>query len=148
MSGLEKQISGRLISHQCRYTPRRCRSRFVCAAHYLAVYIFAPTAAIFRIPNLHWVTTCLTVARSIYLPIIAAAMVNVWKENILSEHQLNLINISSVQPAHITTDFQDSLKLQPKFYTLKRSIEKQFIIGSTYNYNFNTANKPNSPQKK
>ena len=66
----------------------------------------------------------------------------VWKENILSEHQLNIININSVQPAHITADFADSLKL-PKFIPLARSIEKQFIIGSNYNYNFNTANKVN-----
>lgn len=70
----------------------------------------------------------------------------VWKENILSEHQLNLINISSVQPTHITPDFQDSLLL-PKFYTLKRSIEKQFIIGPSYNYNYNTLNKPNTRRK-
>ncbi len=67
----------------------------------------------------------------------------VWKENLLSEHQLNLINISSVQPANITTDFQDSLKLT-KFITLKRSIEKQFIIGPSYNYNYNTLNRPNN----
>ncbi len=67
----------------------------------------------------------------------------VWKENLLSEHQLNLINISSVQPTNITTDFQDSLKL-PKFITLKRSIEKQFIIGPSYNYNYNTLNRPNN----
>ncbi len=70
----------------------------------------------------------------------------VWKENILTEHQLNLINISSVQPTHITADFQDSLK-EPKFYTLKRSIEKQFIIGPSYNYNYNTLNKPNLRRK-
>ncbi len=70
----------------------------------------------------------------------------VWKENTLSEHQLNLINISSVQPTHITPNFQDSLKL-PKFYTLGRSIEKQFIIGPSYNYNYNTLNKPGTRRK-
>ncbi len=67
----------------------------------------------------------------------------VWKENILSEHQLNIINISSVQPTHITPEFADSLA-KPESITLRRSIEKQFIIGSTYNYNFNTLNKPNN----
>lgn len=65
----------------------------------------------------------------------------VWKENILSEHQLNIININSVQPTHITPEFADSLT---KNITLARSIEKQFIIGSNYNYNYNTANVENA----
>ncbi len=68
----------------------------------------------------------------------------VWKENVLSEHQLNVINISSVQPKNITTEFADSIIKNP---ALGRSIEKQFIIGSTYNYNFNTANKPSRRRK-
>ncbi len=68
----------------------------------------------------------------------------VWKENILSEHQLNIININSVQPTHITPEFADSLT---KNITLARSIEKQFIIGSSYNYNFNTLNRPSNTKR-
>ncbi len=65
----------------------------------------------------------------------------VWKENLLSEHQFNIININSVQPTHITPEFADSLK---RNITLARSIEKQFIFGSNYNYNYNTLNRPNT----
>ena len=70
----------------------------------------------------------------------------VWKENILSEHQLNVINISYVQPAHITKEFQDSLKT-PQGVVLSRTIEKQFIVGPSYNYNYNTLNKPSLRRK-
>ena len=69
----------------------------------------------------------------------------VWKENVKSEHQLNIININAVQPAHITPEFQDSLK---RNITLARSIEKQFIIGSNYNYSYNTLNKPTNINKR
>lgn len=64
----------------------------------------------------------------------------VWKENVLSEHQLNIVNISSVQPTNITPEYQAALDTN---ILLRRAIEKQFIIGSTYNYNYNTLNKPN-----
>lgn len=69
----------------------------------------------------------------------------VWKENVKSEHNLNLININSVQPTHVTPEFSDSLKNN---ITLARSIERQFIIGSIYNYNYNTLNKPNAINKR
>jgi outer membrane protein insertion porin family len=69
----------------------------------------------------------------------------VWKENIKSEHQLNIININAVQPKNITPEFQDSLK---ENVTLARSIEKQFIIGATYNYNYNTLNNPRNLNKR
>lgn len=69
----------------------------------------------------------------------------VWKENIKSEHQLNVLNFSSVQPAHITDTFQKGLDTN---ILLRRSIERQFIIGSTYNYNYNTLNKPNNINKR
>jgi outer membrane protein assembly factor BamA len=68
-----------------------------------------------------------------------------WKENVKAEHQLNVININSVQPAHITPEFSDSLK---RNITLASSIEKQFIIGSNYNYNYNTLNLPYAVNKK
>lgn len=71
----------------------------------------------------------------------------VWKENILSEHQLNIINISSVQPTNITKQFQDSLDNTAQGALLRRTIEKQFIIGPNYNYNYNTLNKPGTRRK-
>lgn len=68
----------------------------------------------------------------------------VWKENVLSEHQWNVLNISSVQPTNITEAFQDSIR---KNIALARSIEKQFIFGTSYNYNFSTLNKPSNQRK-
>ena len=69
----------------------------------------------------------------------------VWKNTLLTEQQLNLINISSVQPTNITREFQDSIN-QPngQSIVLRRSIEKQFIIGPSYNFNYNTLNRPNN----
>lgn len=69
----------------------------------------------------------------------------VWKENVKSEHQLNVININSVQPAHITPEFQKGLDTN---ILLRRSIERQFIIGSNYNYNYNTLNRPANVNKR
>jgi hypothetical protein len=69
----------------------------------------------------------------------------VWKENVKSEHTLNIININSVQPAHITDSFRRAMQ---KDILLQRSIERQFIIGSIYNYNYNTLNRPNAINKR
>ncbi len=64
----------------------------------------------------------------------------IWKEKITTEHQLNIVSINLVQPRSITPEFQDSLN---RNITLARSIEKQFIFGSTYNYNYNSQAQPN-----
>jgi outer membrane protein insertion porin family len=57
-----------------------------------------------------------------------------WKESVEKEHQFNPIAINYVQPIRVTQEFTDTLKRLPY---LKRSIDRQFIIGSNYNYNFN-----------
>ncbi len=59
----------------------------------------------------------------------------IWKESAQKEHQLNLININYVDPSKITPEFQQQLDTN---LTLARSIEKQFIIGPSYNFNLNT----------
>lgn len=64
----------------------------------------------------------------------------VWKENVRKEHQLNILSVNYVQPLNITQEFQDSIG---KNITLARSIEQQFIIGSNYNFNYNTQALPN-----
>lgn len=64
----------------------------------------------------------------------------IWKEDVHKEHQLNIISINYVKPLRITNEFQQQLDTN---ITLARSIERQFIIGSTYNYNYNTQAKPN-----
>jgi outer membrane protein assembly factor BamA len=56
-----------------------------------------------------------------------------WKESIKKEHEFNPISINYIQPANVTPAFIDSAKENP---TLNKTIEKQFILGSEYNYTF------------
>ena len=64
-----------------------------------------------------------------------------WKDNIKNAHELTLININYVRPTNITDSFQANIDTN---LTLARSIEKQFIIGTIYNFNYNTLAKPNT----
>lgn len=57
-----------------------------------------------------------------------------WKETINKEHQLNPIAINYVQPIRVTPLYDSNAINNP---TLQKAIEKQFIIGSNYNYNYN-----------
>ncbi|HTD93328.1 MAG TPA: BamA/TamA family outer membrane protein [Chitinophagaceae bacterium] len=57
-----------------------------------------------------------------------------WKETIRKEHQLFPIAITYVQPLKITPLYEDSARGNP---TLQKAVEKQFILGSTYNFNYN-----------
>lgn len=65
----------------------------------------------------------------------------VWKSSITKEHQFNPIAINYVVPSGITPSFQLGLDTN---ITLARSIERQFIIGSNYNFNFTSQAKPNN----
>ncbi len=65
----------------------------------------------------------------------------VWNSLITTEHQFNPIAINYVLPSAITPEFQKNLDAS---ITLRRSIERQFIIGSNYNFNYNTQAKPNN----
>ena len=56
-----------------------------------------------------------------------------WKENALKEHEVNLLSVNYVQPANITQQFRDSINTN---ITLAKSIEKQFILGSTYSFTY------------
>ncbi len=57
-----------------------------------------------------------------------------WKETAQKEHLFNPIAINYVQPLLITPEYEDSAKGNP---TLLKAVEKQFILGSNYNYNYN-----------
>ncbi|RYY53970.1 MAG: hypothetical protein EOO09_16010 [Chitinophagaceae bacterium] len=57
-----------------------------------------------------------------------------WKESLEKEHTLNPIAINYVQPAKVTQEYMDSAAKRP---ILLKAIEKQFIIGSNYNFNYN-----------
>ncbi len=56
-----------------------------------------------------------------------------WKENIRKEHELIPVSIIYVQPANVTQQYSDSITGNP---SLAKTIEKQFIIGSTYSYTY------------
>jgi outer membrane protein assembly factor BamA len=64
----------------------------------------------------------------------------VWNSSVTTEHQFNPVALNYVLPSNITERFQAALDTN---ITLARSIERQFIIGSNYNYNFKTQAKPN-----
>jgi len=65
----------------------------------------------------------------------------VWKSNIFTEHQFNVLNLNYVQPVRIAPEFQVALDTD---LTLSRSIEPQFILGPSYNFNYNSNNRPNA----
>lgn len=56
-----------------------------------------------------------------------------WKESIRKEHELNLISINFAQPGNITSKYQDLIKTNP---ILAKTIERQFIIGTTYSFTY------------
>lgn len=56
-----------------------------------------------------------------------------WKHNIRTEHQLNVLDVNYVSPANVTQEYLDQIDSIP---TLQRVIEKQLIFGPTYSYNF------------
>ena len=64
----------------------------------------------------------------------------VWKEAITKEHTLELLRVNLVNPTHIDPLFQKQLDTN---IVLARSLEKTFIIGPTYNFNFNSQLQPN-----
>lgn len=57
-----------------------------------------------------------------------------WKESMQKEHSLNPIVVNYVQSLNVTDSFVKYLRDYP---TLQRTIAKQFIIGSSYNFNYN-----------
>ncbi|RYY62709.1 MAG: hypothetical protein EOO05_01830 [Chitinophagaceae bacterium] len=58
----------------------------------------------------------------------------IWKESLQKEHTFNLIAINYVQPAKVTQEYTDSARKRP---ILLKAIEKQFIVGTNYNFNYN-----------
>jgi len=65
---------------------------------------------------------------------IKGALGYAWKESVRKEHQLYPINIQSVQPANVTELYDSAMRENP---TLAKAIEKQFILGSYYVFNYN-----------
>jgi outer membrane protein insertion porin family len=58
----------------------------------------------------------------------------VWKESIRKQHELYPVSINYVQPLNVTATY-DSLIQNDTL--LARAVQKQFILGSTYQFNYN-----------
>jgi outer membrane protein insertion porin family len=71
---------------------------------------------------------------------VKASFAYVWKEAITKEHTLEVIRVNLVNPTYIDPAYQ--LQLDTNI-VLARSLEKTFIIGPTYNFNFNSQLRPN-----
>jgi outer membrane translocation and assembly module TamA len=64
----------------------------------------------------------------------------IFKNTVNTENQLTILGINYVHPTNIDPGFQKRLDSN---LMLARSIEKQFIIGPTYNFNYNSQTKAN-----
>ncbi len=64
----------------------------------------------------------------------------IFKKNLTTESQITVLGINYVRPSNIDPRYQLGLDTN---ITLARSIERQFIIGPTYNFNYNSLAKPN-----
>ncbi|HNP22403.1 MAG TPA: BamA/TamA family outer membrane protein [Panacibacter sp.] len=62
-----------------------------------------------------------------------------WKRKITQQNQLRLLSVNFVRPTNITEEYQQQLDTN---ITLARSIEKQFIFGTIFNYNYNSLLRP------
>jgi outer membrane protein insertion porin family len=62
-----------------------------------------------------------------------------WRESFQKEHTFYPVSVTYVQPLLITEAYEDSIAENP---TLAKAVEKQFILGSSYNYNYNGLTDP------
>jgi outer membrane protein insertion porin family len=56
-----------------------------------------------------------------------------WKNNIRKEHQLNIVDVTYVNPNNVTAEYQADIDADD---ALGKAIEKQLIFGPTYSYTF------------
>jgi outer membrane protein assembly factor BamA len=63
-----------------------------------------------------------------------AAYGYIWKESLQKQHELYPISVNYVRPLNVTQQYLDLIHQDT---LLARAIEKQFILGATYQYTFN-----------
>ena len=63
-----------------------------------------------------------------------AAYGYIWKESIVRQHELYPVSVNYVQPGRVTDEYRNLISQDT---LLARAIQKQFILGSTYQFNFN-----------
>lgn len=57
----------------------------------------------------------------------------VWRTSLYNEQQFSPVAINYVQPAYISQQYRDSMNVNP---ALGKAVDRQFILGSVYNYNY------------
>ncbi|HLZ87871.1 MAG TPA: BamA/TamA family outer membrane protein [Puia sp.] len=67
-----------------------------------------------------------------------------FKNRITSENGITVLGINYVRPTHIDPAYQDTLN---KYLNLARAIEKQFIIGPSWNFNYNSILDPRNARR-
>lgn len=63
-----------------------------------------------------------------------AAYGYVWKESVVKNHELYPVSVNYVQPGRVTEEYRNLIHQDT---LLARAVQKQFILGSTYQYNYN-----------
>ncbi len=63
-----------------------------------------------------------------------AAYGYIWKESVVKQHELYPVSINYVQPGRVTDEYRNLISQDT---LLARAIQKQFILGSTYQFNYN-----------
>ncbi len=63
-----------------------------------------------------------------------AAYGYIWKESIVKHHELYPVSVNYVQPGRVTDEYRNLISQDT---LLARAIQKQFILGSTYQFNYN-----------
>jgi outer membrane protein assembly factor BamA len=58
-----------------------------------------------------------------------------WKESLLKQHELYPVSVTYVRPLNVTAKYDSLIHLDT---LLARAVQKQFILGSTYQYNYNS----------
>jgi outer membrane protein assembly factor BamA len=57
-----------------------------------------------------------------------------WKESIQKQHELYPVSINYVKPSNVTDEYRNLIHQDT---LLARAVQKQFILGSTYQFNYN-----------
>ena len=104
------------------------------------LFSFKPIVVLFPKPGSVSVTNILTSLQEYTLNTIKGSFAYVWKESITKEHALEVLRVNLVNPSYIDPEYQKQLDTN---IVLARSLEKTFIIGPTYNFNFNSNLRPN-----
>ncbi|MBE7169867.1 MAG: BamA/TamA family outer membrane protein [Williamsia sp.] len=133
IGGVEAQISG---SSRGSNTYRAGLEGTLTFPRYLIPFVYLNTRSGF-IPKTNIQLAYELINRQQYFTLnsFRASYGYSWKESPKKEHTLNPISINYVLPLNITKAYRDSIVNYP---ILQRTVDKQLILGTNYNYNYNS----------